>query len=60
MGWWRASQDPAGQLDSEIAALTESGSIVEVINADEAKGLLLGAWRCLIMAVGTLHVQAQS
>jgi NTE family protein len=27
---------PAGQLESEIAALTESGSVVEVINADEA------------------------
>jgi len=27
---------PAGQLDSEIAALTESGSVVEVIYPDEA------------------------
>src|SRR6185437_7247933 len=33
---------PAGQLDSEIAALTESGSAVEVINADEASARALG------------------
>jgi NTE family protein len=33
---------PAGQLDSEIAALTESGSAVEVINADEVGTRAMG------------------
>jgi NTE family protein len=33
---------PAGQLDSEIAALTESGSVVEVINADAAAAQAMG------------------
>jgi NTE family protein len=33
---------PAGQLGSEIAALTESGSVVEVINADEAAVQAMG------------------
>ena len=33
---------PAGQLDTEIAALTESGSVVEVINADEAGAQAMG------------------
>lgn len=33
---------PAGQLDSEIAALTESGSAVEVLNADEAGSRAMG------------------
>jgi NTE family protein len=33
---------PAGQLDSEIAALTESGSVVELIEADEAGAQAMG------------------
>ena len=33
---------PAGQLDSEIALLTESGSVVEVISADEASVQAMG------------------
>src|SRR5215471_4693076 len=33
---------PFGQLDSEIAALTESGSVVEVIAADEAGAQVMG------------------
>jgi hypothetical protein len=41
-----AAQDsrftPAGQLDGEIAALTESGSVVEVIEVDEAGAQTMG------------------
>ncbi len=41
-----AAQDarftPAGQLDNEIAALTESGSVVEVIEADEVGAQAMG------------------
>lgn len=33
---------PAGQLDSEVAALTESGSAVQVIAADEASAQAMG------------------
>lgn len=33
---------PLGQLDSEVAALTEGGSIVEVIEADEAGAQAMG------------------
>jgi NTE family protein len=33
---------PAGQLDSEIAALTENGSVVHLIEADEASAHALG------------------
>jgi NTE family protein len=33
---------PAGQLESEIAALTESGSAVEMIDADEASARVMG------------------
>jgi len=33
---------PAGQLDSEVAALTESGSVVQVIAADEAGAQAMG------------------
>jgi NTE family protein len=33
---------PLGQLDSEIAALTESGSVVKVIEADEASAKVMG------------------
>jgi NTE family protein len=33
---------PFGQLDNEIAALTESGSVVEVIEADEASAQVMG------------------
>jgi len=33
---------PAGQLDSEIAALTESGSVVEVMNADAVGARAIG------------------
>lgn len=33
---------PAGQLDSEIAGLTESGSDVELIEADDAAGQKMG------------------
>jgi NTE family protein len=33
---------PAAQLNSEIAALTESGSVVEVLAADEAGGQAMG------------------
>jgi NTE family protein len=33
---------PFGQLDSEIAALTEGGSVVEVIAADEAGAQVMG------------------
>jgi hypothetical protein len=33
---------PAGQLDSEIAALTENGSVMHLIEADEASAHALG------------------
>jgi NTE family protein len=34
---------PAGQLDSEIAALADSGSVVELIEADQAGAQAMGA-----------------
>lgn len=37
-----ARPTPFGQLDGEIAALTESGSIVEVLEADEAAAQAMG------------------
>jgi NTE family protein len=38
----QAARLPFGQLDSEIAALTETGSVVEVLAADEAAAQAMG------------------
>ncbi|MGH3302189.1 MAG: hypothetical protein ACRDOK_10995 [Streptosporangiaceae bacterium] len=37
-----AGLTPAGQLDSEIAALTENGSVVAVVEADQVGAQAMG------------------